>query len=153
MRLNENNIDQDLLSRLINGDLQAFDHIYGRYSHKLFSFIFKILKNETEAEDVMQEVFVKIWESKEKLEDDKLLDSYIFTIAYNSSISLIRKRINNRKYIDYLRNSSVFENTPATTSELEFNELNKLVEKTNPKSSGTAKAGLSVAPGKRSYLS
>ena len=107
----------------------AFDRVYELYSHKLFSFIFKILKNEAEADDIVQEVFVKIWESRHKLEDYKLLNAYIFTIAYNNSIDLIRKRINNTKYLEHLRNSSEIYTTPNLISELEFSELNTQTEK------------------------
>jgi RNA polymerase sigma-70 factor (ECF subfamily) len=77
----------------------------------------------------VQEVFVKIWESRRKLEDYKLLNSYIFTIAYNNSIDLIRKRINNTKYLEHLRNYSVFYTTPNSISELEYSELNTQTEK------------------------
>jgi len=102
LKLSNENITQELLIRLKNGDMLSFDQIYEMYSHKLFSFVFKILKNEAEVDDIVQEVFVKIWESRNKLEDYKLLNSYIFTIAYNSSIDLIRKRISNSKYIELL---------------------------------------------------
>lgn len=129
MRPDNENITQELLIRLKDGDMMAFDQVYERYSHKLFSFVFKILKNEAEADDIVQEVFVKIWESREKLGDYKLLNSYIFTIAYNNSIDLIRKRINNNKYLEHLKNSSVILVTPSVISEVEFNELNSQVEK------------------------
>lgn len=125
----KDNITHELLTRLKDGDMLAFDQIYELYSHKLFSFIFKILKNEAEADDIVQEVFVKIWESRENLSDYKLLNSYIFTIAYNNSIDLIRKRINNNKYLEHLKNSSVVQITPSAISEVEFNELNSQVEK------------------------
>ena len=125
----KDNITQELLTRLKNGDMLAFDQVYELYSHKLFSFIFKILKNEAEADDIVQEVFVKIWESRDNLSDYKLLNSYIFTIAYNNSIDLIRKRINNNKYLEHLKNSSVIQITPSVISEVEFNELNSQVEK------------------------
>ncbi len=127
--LKPGNITHELLSRLKNGDMLAFDQVYEQYSHKLFSFIFKILKNEAEADDIVQEVFVKIWESRENLSDYKLLNSYIFTIAYNNSIDLIRKRINSNKYLEHLKNSSVVQITPSAISEVEFNELNSQVEK------------------------
>jgi len=117
------------LTRLKNGDMLAFDQVYEIYSHKLFSFVFKILKDETDADDIVQEVFVKIWESRDKLKDHKLLNSYIFTIAYNHSISLIRKRISNKKYMDHLKNSSVIQTTPTTINEIEYNELASKVEK------------------------
>lgn len=110
-----------------NGDILAFDQVYNLYSHKLFSFVFKILKNEAEVDDIVQEVFMKIWESRMKLEDYKLLNSYIFTIAYNNSIDLIRKRISNNKYLEHLKNSASINLT--IISQFEFNELNSQVAK------------------------
>ncbi len=107
----------------------AFDQVYELFSHKLFSFVLKILKNEAEADDIVQEVFVKIWESRGNLVDFKLLNSYIFTIAYNHSIDLIRKRISNNKYLEHLKNSAIVYNTPTIISQIEFNELNNQVEK------------------------
>ena len=124
MKLSKDNITQELLTRLKNGDLLAFDQVYELYSHKLFSFVFKILKNEMEVDDIVQEVFVKIWESRHKLEDYKLLNSYIFTIAYNNSIDLIRKRISNNKYVEHLKNSATINFAPSIISQIEFNELN-----------------------------
>ena len=129
MKLIEDNITQDLLTRLKNGDILAFDQIYTMYSHKLFSFVFNILKNESEVDDIVQEVFVKIWESRGKLVDYKLLNSYIFTIAYNNSIDLIRKRINNNKYLEHLKYSASINLTPNIVSQIEFNELKNQVDK------------------------
>lgn len=107
----------------------AFDRVYEFYSHKLFSFVFKILKDEAESADIVQEVFVKIWESRYKLDDYRLLNSYIFTIAYNSSIDLIRKRISNTKYLEHLKNSAIINATPNVISQIEFDELNSQAEK------------------------
>jgi RNA polymerase sigma-70 factor (ECF subfamily) len=128
VNLNKDNLTYELLTRLKNGDMLAFDRVYELYSHKLFSFVFKILKNEAEADDIVQEVFVKIWESRHKLEDNKLLNSYIFTIAYNNSIDLIRKRINSTKYLEHLKNSASINVSPNIVSQIEFNELNNQAE-------------------------
>jgi RNA polymerase sigma-70 factor (ECF subfamily) len=125
----KDNVTHELLIRLKNGDMLAFDQIYWLYSHKLFSFVFRILKDEAGADDVVQEVFVKIWESREKLGDYKLLNSYIFTIAYNNSIDLIRKKINNNKYLEHLKISAIINYTPSIVSQIEFDELNNEVEK------------------------
>ena len=129
MKLSSDNITHELLTRLKTGDMLAFDQIYEMYSHKLFSFVFKILKNEAEVDDIVQEVFVKIWESRDKLEDYKLLNAYIFTIAYNNSIDLIRKRISNNKYLEHLKNSASINFTSNIVSQIEFNELSNQVEK------------------------
>jgi RNA polymerase sigma-70 factor, ECF subfamily len=129
MNPGKSNLTFELLTRLKNGDILAFDRVYELYSHKLFSFVYKILKNEAEADDVVQEVFVKIWESRHKLEDYRLLNSYIFTIAYNNSIDLIRKKINNTKYLEHLKNSATINFSPTIISQIEFNELNNQAEK------------------------
>jgi RNA polymerase sigma-70 factor, ECF subfamily len=123
------NITEDLINRLKNGDILAYDYVYELYSHKLFSFVFRLLKNEAETEDIVQEVFVKIWESKEILGDYKLLNSFIFTIAYNNSIDLIRKKISNSKYLEHLKYGSIIQNSPSTVSEFEYNELDIQVKK------------------------
>ena len=129
MNLRKDSITDELLTRLKNGDMLAFDRVYELFSHKLFSFVFKILKNEAEADDIVQEVFVKIWESRHKLVDYKSLSSYIFTIAYNHSIDLIRKRINNTKYLEHLKNSASICVSPTTVTQIEFGELSKQVER------------------------
>ena len=121
-------INEELIRRLKNSDLSAFDQIYKKYSHKLFIFTFSILKNEAEAEEIVQDVFVKIWESRSKIESNDSLSSYLFTIAYNHSISLIRKRINNKKYLEYLKYASEIQASPSGISEFEFRELRSMTE-------------------------
>jgi RNA polymerase sigma-70 factor, ECF subfamily len=129
LNFGNNDITHELLVRLKKGDILAFDHIYHKYSHKLYSFVFRILKDEADSEDIVQEVFIKIWELREKLDDYKLLNSFLFTIAYNNSISLIRKKISSSKYREHLRNASVIHFPENSFSEIEFNELNRYVEK------------------------
>lgn len=122
-------MDQELVTRLKKGDMIAFDLLYEQYSHKLYIFICKLLKNETEAEEIVQEVFVRLWESREKLDNSKLLNSFIFTVAYNHSIDLIRKRINTKKYLEHLKQNPLIDSAPSAISQVEYNELNKQVEK------------------------
>lgn len=123
------NITQELLVRLIKGDMLAFDRVYSIYSHKLYSFIYKIVRNEDEAEDVVQEVFVKLWAARDKLNDHQLLNSYIFRIAYNRSIDLIRKRINTNKYLEQVDSTFNAQVAPSLLSEIEYNDLNNHIEK------------------------
>lgn len=127
MKNGKENISPDLLARLKKGEMQAFDKVYKLYCHKLYSFVLKMVKNEADTDDIVQEIFVKIWESRDKLDNYQLLSSYIFTIAYNSSIDLLRKRINSHKYIEHLKKSTVLLQTPDGTQEVEYNEfLNQL---------------------------
>ena len=128
MSFENEHINLELLIRLKNGDILAFDELYKLYSHKLFSFVFRILKDEDDSDDIVQEVFLKIWTHREKLGDYKLLNSFIFTIAYNNSISLIRKRISSTKYVEYLRVLSVNQPQANFITEIELIELNNKVE-------------------------
>ncbi|MGB8357732.1 MAG: RNA polymerase sigma-70 factor [Bacteroidales bacterium] len=128
MSFDNDHINPELLIRLRNGDILAFDELYKLYSHKLFSFVFRILKDEADADDIVQEVFLKIWEYREKLGDHKLLNSLIFSIAYNNSISLIRKRISSTKYIEYLRSLAVNHTQCNFITDIELIELNNRVE-------------------------
>ncbi len=127
--MDHEHITPGLLIRLKNGDLLAFDELYRLYSHKLFSFVFRILKNEADSEDIVQEVFIKIWEYRDKLSDYRFLNSFIFTVAYNNSISHLRKRISSEKYIQYLRNLTRSETRDDFITEIELAELNNKVEK------------------------
>jgi RNA polymerase sigma-70 factor (ECF subfamily) len=84
----------------------------------------------------MQEVFMKIWETRDKIETYASFDSFLFTIAYNKSISLIRKKITKQKYVDFLKTlPELWE--PAAIDDLQFLELNEqinsLIQKLPPR--------------------
>ena len=61
----------------------AFQSVYESYSAHIYNFIYSLLYNRLEAEDLTQEVFVRIREKRDSLDIDKNFDSYIFTIARN----------------------------------------------------------------------
>ena len=80
-------IDSLTVRNLKQGDSKAFDDLFNKYSQRLYNFSLRYLKSEEEAEEVVQEVFLYIWEKRDGLNPDQSFNSYIFTIAYN----IIRK--------------------------------------------------------------
>lgn len=100
MEMYNNQTDSELLTQIQADNMLAFDELYVRYRKRLFHFVNYILKSDEDAENIVHEVFIKLWENRKKIEKIK---SYIFSIAYNSSISLIRKKINDQKFIDYIK--------------------------------------------------
>ncbi len=76
-------IDYLAVKNLKQGDVKAFDELYNKYSQRLYNFSVKYLKSTEEAEEVVQEVFLYIWDKKEGLKPDHSFNAYIFTIAYN----------------------------------------------------------------------
>ena len=91
--------DIELVKRLQGGDVEAFDLIYEKYSGKLYSFGLKYLRSTTESEELVQSVFLKVWENHKKLKEESSFKSFIFTIAYNDICKLFRKRKYLQKFI------------------------------------------------------
>jgi len=98
----EKKIDESVIERVKKGDLACFDIMYRHYSKRLYSFILQILKNHSDTEEIVQDVFLTLWETREKLNVNNSFDSYLFTITYNKTISLLRKRFTKKKYIQYI---------------------------------------------------
>jgi len=118
----------ELILLLKEGNMVAFDAIYEKYCRRLFGFVIRYVKLETDAEEIVQDVFVKIWENREKINTYSSFESYLFTISYNSAISLLRKRIHEKKYLEHL-NSLRHENVASElTDEIYFNELNNKIQ-------------------------
>jgi RNA polymerase sigma-70 factor (ECF subfamily) len=110
-------VDEAVIKRFTNGDMKAFDFIYSTFNHKLKKFIFTLVKSETDAEDLVHEVFVKVWVNKEKLKKYSSFDTYLFTIAYNSTISLLRKKAKDAQYVEYVKSVQIEFDDPALTKD------------------------------------
>ena len=120
--------DESLLILLKNGDTLAFYNIYERYCKKLYHFVLKSIKQETDAEEIVQDVFVKIWEMRDKIETNTSFESFLFRIAYNETMDLFRKRISEKKYVEYIKSIQQSEATTNTTDELRYNELSREID-------------------------
>lgn len=88
----------------------------------------RYVKQETDAEEIVQEVFIKVWENQSKIDVHASFESFLFTIAYNATISLFRKRITEQKYLEHLKSIQQTDVAPDFTDEIHFNELNKKVQ-------------------------
>ncbi|MDG5800251.1 RNA polymerase sigma-70 factor [Marinilabiliaceae bacterium ANBcel2] len=99
-------IDKTILKLVAKGDKRAFDVLYKNYHQKIFAFALSYFKNEEDAYDLVQEVFIKIWNNRDKLGLHSNPDAYIFAISRNSIISQFRKRSNENDYLKYLKEKS-----------------------------------------------
>lgn len=101
--------DYELIERLQKGDVEAFDLIYEKYSGKLYAFGIKYLKSAAKAEELVQSVFLKLWENYRNLKKEASFKSYLFTIAYNDICKLFRKKNYDQKFIsDTINENSQF---------------------------------------------
>ncbi len=91
--------DIELVARLQKGDVEAFDLIYNRYSSGIYKFGMKYLKSSADAEELVQSVFVNIWEHRTTLRKELSFRSYLFTIAFNDICKLFRRNKYFRKFV------------------------------------------------------
>lgn len=103
--------DNELVERLQKGDVEAFDLIYAKYSGKLYAFGLKYRRSTDEAEELVQSVFLKLWENATNLKKESSFKSYLFTIAYNEMCKLFRKRNYQLKFIE----ETLYENSQYST--------------------------------------
>jgi RNA polymerase sigma-70 factor (ECF subfamily) len=103
--------DIELVERLQKGDVEAFDLIYDKYSGKLYAFGLKYLRSTAETEELVQSVFLKLWENYNSLKKESSFKSYLFTIAYNNICNQFRKRNYNQKFIA----DTLYENSFSST--------------------------------------
>ncbi len=118
-----------ILNRMKQGDMAAFDAIYHNYEKKLYAFAFGLLKDHDQSEELVQDVFVTLWQKKEQINPDLHFENYLFTICYNSIRKFFRRKKIESKVKDYLLKNSP-ECIPETSNELIYNELIDLLNHT-----------------------
>ncbi|HQV54444.1 MAG TPA: RNA polymerase sigma-70 factor [Chitinophagaceae bacterium] len=87
----------ELLSQLKKGSEGAFEELYNLYSTRLFGNLLKLVKSETEAKEILQDVFIKIWDNRQHIDTEKSFRSYLFKIAENKVYDLFRKISRDKK--------------------------------------------------------
>lgn len=102
MTIEHNYQENELLLQLSKGNLVAFEKIYYSYSPKLLSNLVKLVKSDSVAQDILQDIFLKVWKNREKIEPDKSFRSYLFTIAENKAYDFFRKAARDKKLCETL---------------------------------------------------
>lgn len=89
--------DTHLVERLCSGDINAFQEIVERYKKKIYYIAYDIVGDHHEAEDVSQEVFLKMYRALDRFRKDAKMSSWLYQIAVNSAIDSIRKKKTRRR--------------------------------------------------------
>ena len=120
--------EHDAFLFLTKGNLHAFNFLYRKYSQSVYSNIFKFIKNESLAEDILQDVFVSLWENRGIFKTDGSVGGWLFTVSYNKSIALLKKRQKEQLIID--DRPKIFNIAPAASEydESEYQQMLQLVE-------------------------
>jgi RNA polymerase sigma-70 factor (ECF subfamily) len=91
-----------LVAQICKGNIAAYEELYRAYQPKLFNFVKLSLANTCDAEEIVQEVFLKIWLKREEIDLSKNFKSFLFTVAKNEINDHLRLLLHQKKYLDAL---------------------------------------------------
>lgn len=85
--------EPDLLKRIASGDEAAFGELLEFYRNRVYSHALAYVRRSTEAEDMVQDIFVRVWVYRERLADVKDFADYLFILSRNRLLSAMRRRV------------------------------------------------------------
>ena len=96
------NQERNIIEQLKAGSKNAFRYLFDTYGPKIYAFALSYLKNESDAEELLQDVFLKLWEIRSDLDSSKNIKSFLFKICINLIYDLMRRKNIEQAYLKYL---------------------------------------------------
>lgn len=117
--------EQELIQLINQDDREAFCELYVRYKDKLWSFCYKFLKSGEDTDDIIQDIFTYLWESRKFINPDLSFSSFLFTMTKNRILNHIRSIDITIQVQSYLAQQPVPDNS--SMEELEFRDLQQVI--------------------------
>lgn len=132
--LSDNDIDVALMLRVGQRDERAFEELISRHQHAVVGTVSKMLGNTSEAEDISQQVFIRIWKSAPRYKPKAKFTTFLFTIMRNLVFNESRRRSRKKEFSieereDNFHIQSADSGTASPDEELLHGELQKAVDK------------------------
>lgn len=118
--------ERSFILRLIEGDEDAFCELYATYKNRLIYFAMRFLKSREYAEDVFQDAFTVVWQSRRFINPDASFSSYLYTIMRNRILNQLRNAANEEKLKESIL-SQALDYTEDTKREVMLNDLKSLI--------------------------
>lgn len=117
-----------LIRSLKNGSHAAFDKIYQMYAKRLYAYSLQFNKSPEESEEIVQEVFIRLWANREKIRQEDTLRSLLFIMVKHHLINAYRARLNQPTYEEYVDYKNILSVDDAHC-QLEYQEFEKKFKK------------------------
>ena len=118
--------ERSLILRLTEGDEGAFCELYATYKNRLIYFAMRFLKSREYAEDVFQDAFTVVWQSRRFINPDASFSSYLYTIMRNRILNQLRNAANEEKLKESIL-SQALDYTEDTKRKVMLNDLKSLI--------------------------
>lgn len=125
--MNSTKSELELIRAFKKGNTEAFNTLFELHHKRLYSFLFGLLKSKEDAEEIVQDTFLKIWESREHFWEDYPFESLLFNIAKNASLNYTRKKVNRAVFEKHLSFFADFNESSADQYIL-FQETQSIIE-------------------------
>lgn len=125
MKTDKNKEDMTLLKALQNGELKAFDSLFRKYYPMLCAYVHRFVDLQ-DAEEIVQEIMIWMWEKRAELMIDSSLNQYLFKMAYNRALNLITKKeaVSRAEMMFYTKHQEM----PEDINYYQLSELTKRIE-------------------------
>lgn len=125
--IDANQNEKTLLALVARGDRNAFTLLYTQYVQPLHRYIYLFTKSEEEAKEIQQEIFIKIWENREKLALVEAFEAYLFRVARNRMLDKVRHlQVQHRVMMEIRRTAKQSETT--TSDQCAYREYYLVVQ-------------------------
>jgi RNA polymerase sigma-70 factor (ECF subfamily) len=104
--------DNELIRQVAEGDENAFRELYSRYHLPVFNYILKLIHQPSNAEEILQDVFVGVWQGAGKFRGKASVKTWIFRITHNRTVSWLRKDKKNQLALEDISQISIKSETP-----------------------------------------
>lgn len=118
--------ERSLVLRLTEGDEDAFCELYAAYKNRLIYFAMRFLKSREYAEDIFQDVFTVIWQSRRFINPDASFSSYLYTIVRNRILNQLRELTTQENFREHILSQAV-NYTNETHDEILANDLRRFI--------------------------
>lgn len=116
-------IHTQYIQGLKSGSYSDFNKLYSIYSDLLYGFVLNLTKSPSDAKDVLQETFLRIWQKRQEISEDMSFKSYLFTIAKNLIIDSLRKQIDNVHFDSYIKNELLQQSENSIEDNINFDDF------------------------------
>jgi RNA polymerase sigma-70 factor (ECF subfamily) len=123
------NSDRKIFNEIKKGNLKTFERLFKKYYSSLCNYATKYLKDLNKAEEVVQELFYRLWEKRNKLDINVSLKSYLYRAVYNGCLQYLNHRAIEIRYENYYKKQPREYDKDASEA-INMQELNQVIDKT-----------------------
>lgn len=87
--------NKELTERLIKNDIAAFNALYQKYHAAIYTNSLKLVRDKVVAEDIVQEVFISLWQNRKKLDPTQEIAGWLFVVSHNKSTTYLKRNLLN----------------------------------------------------------